>query len=410
MYLAFIVINHHDSEKLSINEWLICYNLKRKIKSEVAHLQSLIKEVYVMKLLIGENIKSLRKLKDITQEQLAEMLNVSCQSVSRWELGVCYPDMELLPVMAQIFETTVDKLLGVDDITESKKVDEYLSRFQQAISKGKIDECISIARIGVNEYPNNYALLNKLMYALFISGDETGNIDNWKENMEKYDAEITSLGERIMKYCPNQNIRLEAMARLAFNHCEQGRKEKGREIYEKLPPMILCRENQMWEALKEDEKLPFLQKQIKKSYDMLSNFIWLLATCEKLTPKESISVIEKLGELDNLITDGNYNVISTYGNSQINYEKAKLYAKIGDEKSVYKHLESAAKRAIDFDGRPEIDEYNSLLLGNVKVKQTDFETADTRPLTEIMRNSWLSDTAFDSIRNTPEFEKIESML
>lgn len=111
-----------------------------------------------------------------------------------------------------------------------------------------------------------------------------------------------------------------------------------------------------------------------------------------------------------MITDGNYNVISTYGNSQINYEKAKLYAKIGDEKSVYKHLESAAKRAIDFDGRPEIDEYNSLLLGNVKVKQTDFETADTRPLTEIMRNSWLSDTAFDSIRNTPEFEKIESML
>lgn len=86
--MAFIVINHHDSEKLSINEWLIWYNIKRKIKSEVAHLQSLIKEVYVMKLLIGENIKSLRKLKDITQEQLAEMLNVSCQSVSRWELGV----------------------------------------------------------------------------------------------------------------------------------------------------------------------------------------------------------------------------------------------------------------------------------------------------------------------------------
>lgn len=408
--MAFIVINHHDSEKLSINEWLICYNLKSKIKSEVAHLQSLIKEVYVMKLLIGENIKSLRKLKDITQEQLAEMLNVSCQSVSRWELSVCYPDMELLPVMAQIFETTVDKLLGVDNITEIKKVDEYLSRFQQAISKGKIDECISIARSGVKEYPNNYALLNKLMYALFVSGDETGNIDNWKENMEKYDAEITSLGERIMRYCPDQNIRLEAMARLAFNHCEQGRKDKGREIYEKLPPMILCRENQIWEALKEGEKLPFLQKQIKKSYDMLSDFIWLLATCEKLTPTESISVIEKLGELDNLITDGNHNVINTYGNSQINYEKAKLYAKIGDEKSVYKHLESAAKRAIDFDGRPEIEEYNSLLLGNVKVKRTDFETADTRPLTEIMRNSWLSDTAFDSIRNTPEFEKIESML
>lgn len=40
-----------------------------------------------MKLNIGENIRGLRKQKDITQEQLAEMLGVSCQSVSRWESG-----------------------------------------------------------------------------------------------------------------------------------------------------------------------------------------------------------------------------------------------------------------------------------------------------------------------------------
>ena len=143
-----------------------------------------------MKLSIGENIKLLRKSNDITQEQLAEMLNVSCQSVSRWELGVCYPDMELLPMLAEIFEITVDKLLGVDSIAEKKKVDEYLNRFQIAISQGKINECISIAREGVIEYPNNYALLNKLMYALFVSGDDTGNIADWKENAEQYDADL----------------------------------------------------------------------------------------------------------------------------------------------------------------------------------------------------------------------------
>lgn len=43
-----------------------------------------------MKLQIGENIKSLRKAANITQETLAEMLGVSCQSVSRWELGVSH--------------------------------------------------------------------------------------------------------------------------------------------------------------------------------------------------------------------------------------------------------------------------------------------------------------------------------
>ena len=70
-------------------------------------------------------------------------------------------------------------------------------RFQEAISQGKVYDCIAIAREGVAEYPNNVALLNKLMYALFIAGDDDGNIPEWKENMEKYDAEITALGERI---------------------------------------------------------------------------------------------------------------------------------------------------------------------------------------------------------------------
>lgn len=372
--------------------------------------KSLIKGVDIMKLSIGENIKLFRKAKDITQEQLAEMLNVSSQSVSRWELGTCYPDMELLPMLAEIFEITVDKLLGVDNIAEKKKVDEYLNRFQVAINQGKIDECILIAREGVAEYPNNYTLLNKLMYALFVSGDDTGNISNWKENMENYDAEITSLGERIMKYCPDQNIRLEAISRLAFNHCEQGRKEIGKQIYEMLPPMILCRENQMWWSLEEDEKTSFLQKQIKKSYDMLYGFIWLLATCGKLSPTDSLSVIKKAEELNNLITDGKQYNIDSWGNSRIHYDKAKLYSKIGCKKSVYEQLELAARKAIDFDNRPETEEYNSLLLGNVTEKRIDFETADTRPLTKIMRDKWLSDNAFDSIRNTPEFEKIISML
>ena len=74
-----------------------------------------------MKLNIGENIKCLRREKDITQEQLAEMLGVSYQSVSRWETGACYPDMELLPTLANIFETTVDKLLGVNEQLEQEK-------------------------------------------------------------------------------------------------------------------------------------------------------------------------------------------------------------------------------------------------------------------------------------------------
>ena len=79
-----------------------------------------------MKLKIGEKIKFLRKAGNITQEELAEMLGVSCQSVSRWELGTCYPDMELLPELAEIFHSSVDSLLGIDDSAEKARVAQYL--------------------------------------------------------------------------------------------------------------------------------------------------------------------------------------------------------------------------------------------------------------------------------------------
>lgn len=89
------------------------------------------------------------------------------------------------------------------------------------------------------------------MYALFLAGDSDGNIPEWQENMRKYDSEITMLGERIMKYCPDQDIRLEAAGRLAFNHCEMGRREIGRAIFETLPSQKYCREAQIWWGLDE---------------------------------------------------------------------------------------------------------------------------------------------------------------
>ena len=104
-----------------------------------------------MKLNIGNIIKYLRKEKDITQEELADILGVSYQSVSRWETGVCYPDMELIPVIAEFFGVTSDMLLGVDENIERKNIEQYLLRFQKAISQGKIYDCISIAREGVAE-------------------------------------------------------------------------------------------------------------------------------------------------------------------------------------------------------------------------------------------------------------------
>ena len=362
-----------------------------------------------MKLNIGKRIKELRRAKDITQEEFAEYLGVSYQSVSRWENGVCYPDMELLPIMADFFGVSVDSLMGVDDAIEKEKVSRYLDDFQNAISKGDVNTCIEIARKGVSEYPNNYALLNKLMFALFVAGDDDGNIPEWKENREKYDEEIINIGERIMKYCPEPDLRLEATARLAFQHCEMGRKKKGRDVYETLPSMVQCREQNIWWALEDGEKLPFLREKIRNEYNILSSSVWLLGESGCLSDEESLAVMKKLYDLQNIILD-NRNSPDTWGEARIPFVIAEICMRLNDKKSAFSYLKKTATAAKRFDERPDEQRLNSLLLGEITQRRTDFQTSDTRPLCEIIRDSWLSDEEFDSVRDTTEYKEILNMI
>ncbi len=362
-----------------------------------------------MKLNIGETIKRLRKEREITQEEFAEVLGVSCQSVSRWENNSCYPDIELIPTIASFFGISTDKLMGIDEITEKENIEKYLERFQLAISKGEINECIAIAREGIKEYPNSYVLLDKLMYALFASGDDDGNIPEWKENMEMYDTEITALGERIMKYCPDINLRLEAASRLAFNHILHGRKAIGKMIYETFPSMELCKERQMWWALEKNEKLPFLRDTIKQSYEFLKSFIWLLADADVVDVETEYIAITKIFDLENLILDGN-RPKNIWGDVWLDFDIAKRYALMGDTDNMYKHLHLAIDEAKAFDSRPDEQKYSAVLVGEITERRTDFETSDTRPLCEILRDKWLIHDEFDLVRDTDEFKAIIKSL
>lgn len=62
-----------------------------------------------MKLMIAE----LRKNKGVSQQELATVMGVAHQTVSKWETNVTFPDITLLPQLAQYFEVSVDELLGL---------------------------------------------------------------------------------------------------------------------------------------------------------------------------------------------------------------------------------------------------------------------------------------------------------
>ena len=84
---------------------------------------------------IGETIKKLRKQKDMTQEQLAEYLNISPQAVSRWEISSTLPDITLVPMIANIFGVTTDMILGVDIDAKEKRIEGIRKEAEDLILK-----------------------------------------------------------------------------------------------------------------------------------------------------------------------------------------------------------------------------------------------------------------------------------
>jgi len=102
------------------------------------------KEERAMPLYFSEKFKNLRKSKDLTQDQIAEIFHVSPQAVSRWETGANYPDIELLPHIAIYFKVTLDELLGTEAIRNEEKSAEYVRDIRNLLNSGKVSTRLTL--------------------------------------------------------------------------------------------------------------------------------------------------------------------------------------------------------------------------------------------------------------------------
>lgn len=86
---------------------------------------------------IAENIARLRKARGMTQEALAEVIGVAAQTISKWETGTTWPDVALLPVIADVFGVTIDALYGRDaalqTVTQEAAVERVIEHVRQTI-------------------------------------------------------------------------------------------------------------------------------------------------------------------------------------------------------------------------------------------------------------------------------------
>lgn len=77
-----------------------------------------------MAMILGKRIKEEREKRNLTQDQLAQTLNVSRQAISKWELGTAYPDIERLITLSDFFDISLDNLIkGDPDLKDSITID-----------------------------------------------------------------------------------------------------------------------------------------------------------------------------------------------------------------------------------------------------------------------------------------------
>ena len=112
----------------------------------------------------SEILRHLRRKNDMTQEELAEALDMSPQAISRWETGTAFPDSTVIRKLAYLFDVTTDSLLEVDPDGVTREVSRVIL---QSFHDTTPADGAALLRNALKEYPRNESLTFALASLLY---------------------------------------------------------------------------------------------------------------------------------------------------------------------------------------------------------------------------------------------------
>jgi len=301
---------------------------------------------------IGEKIKHLRKKSGMTQENLADYLGITFQAVSRWESGICYPDLEILPLIANIFSVTTDELLGVDITKKEAKIEEYRKESISAGQKGDRDTAISALRRALHEFPNNYDLMCQLALSLHFYYIDEGDIN--VKNM--YYDEALTIGEKILDECTTDKIRYEAIRLLVYIYKHKGEYEKAKNLAETMPKIYSCSDMLLSHVLDGDDLIHHERNKIELLMFFMKPAILKVSEDKKYSPAEKIEIYKLYEKILEVIYVEDFDEIIKRGYG-IYRLIAELYAELNDAENAQKYMEKYKHYSDEDVKHPIYDNY-----------------------------------------------------
>jgi len=391
-----------------------------------------------MQLDLGQKIRELRRRDGRTQEALAEAIGVTSQAVSRWEANGGYPDMEMIPSIANYFGVTIDELFGYENDRE-KKIDEIVTQIKEMNARNNgvdinIDECLALARQAMIEFPANETIMLTLADVLYNAGyvrygeyhliDAEGynvydterhrNYAEWKEAIVIY--------EKLLKTLEVGEMRHNALKNLTQLYLNMGESERALAAIESAPTIYgtyECLRIKAFDGKRRAEACgEALLKLICASAEAIIGT--MLSYEQNMTPSEKAQSIKSAITLfDHVCTDGNYGIYNSYIARM--YTLLSLYLWLdGKHDEAFEALDKSLLRFKAFEELCAKSEaaYTAPLLKLVKIDIERWRFNKTHPHTEAISLAedwpWWSVQEYslvnDEIKSDPRWKKWVSEL
>ena len=247
---------------------------------------------------LKNKLKELRVAHSMTQEAVADHLGVSSQTVSKWERGLLFPDITLLPKIALLFKCSIDSLFDMDllwSIEHKKEFGEKIQAlYEQKDWEGLYQAWIREIEMNPDHY-GNYADVMLHVYRKKLYD---------KDRVEK----MISLAEHAEKCCTDDDKRNE-IYRIMLQLCSESKdpavREKGKYYYKKLPSLRHSREVYAKFVMDGEEYRAQVLKNIIYTVDLAECSVRQLILPD-MPLKEKLFYYQKAATLLETILDGKY--------------------------------------------------------------------------------------------------------
>ncbi len=247
-----------------------------------------------MKITIGSNIKRLRSANGITQEQLAEAMNVTCAAVSKWERSETYPDITLLQPLAFYFGVSLDELMGYDKEKVNEEIEKTIGEYRKCLRNDWKKAC-KLMEDAYREYPNDYRIMYYYMWSRGV-GDAEPDLDI----ALSHEDELSQICDKIIGGCTDGLLRLGAWKMKAILLHAEGKTDEAMKLLSEKCGSWWSSFEQMSEQMFKKDKPEFLYWAKRNMYELVdfgadklvkSNFFDLSIPYEKM-----VQTVEKLGD------------------------------------------------------------------------------------------------------------------